>query len=320
MYPLLVADIGGTNARFALVTGKNSDGFILDQVRVLATHSYSTFEDALSTYLEGVDQRPTAASIAIAGPVDGDRVKMTNLSWAFTGTELSRRFGFNKTLLLNDFAAVASACGNLEAAHLAEIKPGIAKPGGTRVVFGPGTGLGVAGLIQANGKWLPIASEGGHANIAPATPYEADIAKAAMSLLGGHVSAEMLISGPGLVNLYKIICHLDGLTPKDLKPRDISRKAIEDADPQCQKSLDTLVSLLGSFAGSLALTYGAKGGVFIAGGIVPKILDFVKNGKFVERFGDKGVMSHYLTDIPVSLITHSETAFVGAAAWLEQHL
>ncbi len=319
MYPYLVADIGGTNARFALVTGKNQSEFTLEHIQVLSTHTFATFEDALSTYLDGIDLTPTAACMAIAGPVNGDHVKMTNLSWEFTGKGLCDRFGFSQTLLMNDFAAVAAACPQMSESSLTVVKPGNIQPNANKAVYGPGTGLGVAGVVYTNGQWIPVPSEGGHVNIAPATPYEADVIKAAMSFLG-HVSAESLVSGPGLVNLYKAVCIVEKAEAKTLEPSQISQLALDDNDPLCQKALELFISFAGSFAGNIALTYGAKGGVYIAGGIIPKILSAVQSGPYIERFKNKGPMNHYVEDIPVLLMTHTETAFVGAAAWLEQHL
>lgn len=319
MFPFLVADIGGTNARFALVVDKNAGEFVFENIQILSTQAHDTFESSLQTYLNTASAAPTAACIGIAGPVNGDHIKMTNLSWEFTGLELCKRFGFSRTLLMNDFAAVAAACANISPDYLVTVKPGQGVKNGHKVVFGPGTGLGVAGLVNNNGQWLPVPCEGGHVNIAPSTPYETDIIKLAMADLG-HVSAESLVSGPGLVNLYKAVCAVEGNQFQAYKPSDITYKALNAEDPMCIKSLDLFVSFAGSFAGNLALTYGAKGGVYIAGGIIPRILPYLQAGAFIDRFCAKGPMSHYVKTIPVELMTHPETAFVGAATWLEQHL
>ena len=259
MFPFLVADIGGTNARFALVTGKSNGQFVFDHIQVLPTQDHPTFESAFQAYLDCAPQKPTAACIAIAGPVNGDHIKMTNLSWEFTGVELSRTFGLTKTLLMNDFAAVAAACSQMTAEHLETVKPGTPNPTGNKAVYGPGTGLGVAGLVNANGQWLPVPAEGGHVNIAPANAYEAEVIKAAMAE-HGHVSAETFISGPGLVNLYKAVCSVENAAAKDYEPADVSQKGVSGEDTLCAKALELFVSFAGSFAGNLALTYGATGG------------------------------------------------------------
>lgn len=318
MYPYLVADIGGTNARFAIVTTKMGGEFIFEDIKILETREHASFEGALQTYLNSTSHKPTAACIAIAGPVDGDRIKMTNLSWEFQGTAVSKQFGFEKTLLMNDFAAVAAACSQMTAEYLTLVKAGTASANGNKVVFGPGTGLGVAGLVNSNGNWLPVPTEGGHINIAASSAYEAEIINSAI-LKFGHVSAEMFVSGPGLINLYHAVCAVDDAKTHTYKPSEITQKAIDGSDEHCIKTLNLFISFAGSFAGNLALTYGAKGGVYIAGGIVPRILNHLKAGSFTEKFTSKGVMSRFVEPIPVQLMTHPETAFVGAAAWLEQH-
>ena len=320
MPPYLVADIGGTNARFALVTEPSAGQFHFDHVRILSAGAYPSFDAALRTYFDDIgDLRPTAACIAIAGPVTGDAVRMTNLNWHFSCQEVAERFKLDHFLAINDFAAVAAACSKLDGEHLVCVKPGKGLEGATRAVFGPGTGLGVAGLINNRGRWLPNPSEGGHVNIAPATEFEADVIKAAMTELG-HVSAESFISGPGLVRLYRAVCRVRGVRAEELKPFEITEEALASGDNLCFDALTTFCSFAGSFAGNLALTYGAQDGIYIAGGILPRFSDFLINSPFGRRFCDKGIMSHYLQDIPVNLIVHPETAFVGAAAALEQHL
>ncbi len=320
MYPYLVADIGGTNARFALVTGKSNDNFQIEHIQILSTADHPSCESAIRAYLTGIGSvSPTAACLAIAGPIVGDRVKMTNLNWEFSCTEMAKNLGLQHCLAINDFAAVAAACGQLTEQHLHNVKPGKNISGATRAVFGPGTGLGVAGLVNDQGRWIPVPCEGGHVNLAPATAFEADVIKAAIEQLG-HVSAESFISGPGLVNLYRAVCTVKGVKADELKPADITQHAIAATNDVCVETLNTFCSFAGSFAGNLALTYGAKGGIYIAGGIFPRFTDFLQSSPFVERFRSKGVMSHFVETISVDLITHPETAFVGAAASLEQAL
>lgn len=320
MYPYIVADIGGTNARFALITGKNNNNFRIEHIKILSAGDYNSMSEALREYMSGLGSiSPQAACVAIAGPIVGDRVKMTNLSWEFSCTEIATEFNFRSFRAMNDFAAVAAACSQLSDEHLLNVKPGQGLEDSTKVVFGPGTGLGVAGLVNADGKWLPVPSEGGHVNIAPATGFEADVIKAAISV-HGHVSAESFISGPGLRNLYRAICMVKGEEPEDLTPAEISSGAVVGNNESLTQTLTTFCSFCGAFGGNLALTYGAKGGVYIAGGILPRFSDFLIASPFTERFTGKGIMSHFVESIPANLIVHPETAFVGAAAWLEQHL
>ena len=318
MFPFIVADIGGTNARFALVTGKKGDQIQIDDQQTLNGSEFPTFADALDAYtgtLKGI--KPRAACVAIAGPVDEDQVSMTNLSWHFSLSEMRKRFGFEKFVAMNDFAAQAVAASQLRDTDLVEVKQGVADPLGNKAIFGPGTGLGVAGLAYNHGGWLPIPSEGGHVNIAPATELECDIVKAAIAKWG-HVSAEMFISGPGLVNLYTVLASVRGQQAQALEPKDVTEAALNNSDDLCVETLNTFCSLLGTLAGNLALTYGATGGVYMAGGVLPRVADFLGRSAFVDRMSSKGVMSKYLRDIPAYIVVRENAAFLGAAAWLLQ--
>ncbi|HEY7772815.1 MAG TPA: glucokinase [Marinagarivorans sp.] len=320
MFPYVVADIGGTNARFALVTGKEGSLYTLEHLHILKGKDYPTLEDAISTYLAMLDNvQPTAMCAAIAGPVLGDRVQMTNLSWGFSCSEVAAKFGLSAFVAMNDFAAVAAGIPLMGRDHLVTLKEGTPQLNCNKAVFGPGTGLGVAGAIRHKSLWLPNPCEGGHINIAPSSAFEADIIKAAIAH-HGHVSAETFISGPGLVNLYKAICEVEGNTAAHYEPADVTTKALDGSDPACVTTLNTFCSLLGSFAGNLALTYGATGGIYLAGGILPRFQDFVIKSDFAAKFAHKGPMSRYVENIPAYLVTHKELAFNGAAAWLEQSL
>jgi len=316
----LVADIGGTNARFAMVN-HSSDGKVrFDNIRILSGRDYPTFQAALETYLgETTGAAPNAMCVGIAGPVVGDTVRMTNLNWSFSCADMARAFGADHFIAINDFTAVAAACSKLQQEDLVCVKPGEALADGNRAVFGPGTGLGVASLIHYRGRWLPNPSEGGHVNMAPATEFESEIIRAAMAV-HGHVSAETLISGPGLVNLYNAICSVRGAHAESLQPAQITQEALDGGDQLCHETLTTFCAMAGGFAGNIALTYGAQGGVYIGGGIFPRFAEFLQKSPFAERFCEKGVMSRYVAPIPVNLIAHPETAFLGAAAALEQHL
>ena len=318
MYPYLVADIGGTNARFAVVTGKHGGRYQLQHITKLNGSEYSSFSEALAAYLQGLGMAcPKNACVAIAGPIEGGKVAMTNLPWTFTREGLAKEFNLDNIELLNDFAALAVATSELEAEHTQAIKSGTAEPKGNKGILGPGTGLGVAGLTHTGEAWQPIPSEGGHVNLAPATPLECELIAAGIKL-HGHVSAETFISGPGLVNLYTALAEVRGEPAVHQQPQDISAAALGDKDSLSRESLTLFCSFLGGLSGNLALTYGAKGGVYLAGGILPRFVDFLCNSEFVSRFASKGVMSHYLSDVPVYLIHYEYCAFLGAAAWLDQ--
>lgn len=318
MFPFIVADVGGTNARFALVTGKEDGRFRFEAPQKLNGHNFPTFADALATYLDSLGGlKPRGACVAIAGPVGDDRVSMTNLPWQFSLSEMRQKFGLETFCALNDFAAQAMGAGQVQESDLIHIKAGLPDPTGNKAVFGPGTGLGVAGLVYGKQGWIPIASEGGHVNIAPATAYECDIIKAAQTEFG-HVSAEIFISGPGLVRLYTTLAKVRGESARELEPKTVLADALAGSDPLCLETLNVFCSLLGTLAGNLALTYGATGGVYMAGGVLPRFHEFLRNSEFIERFSNKGVMSKYVKDIPASLVIHEEVAFTGAAAWLLQ--
>ncbi len=320
MFPMIVADIGGTNARFALVTGRSGNLFEIERIVILSGSEFGSFSDAMREYISSLGGvEPRAACVAIAGPIDGDAVKMTNLSWAFSRKGIQDEFGFDAFHVINDFAAVAIATSRLTEKDVTVIKNGATDAHANKAVFGPGTGLGVAGLAFNAGSWLPIPSEGGHVNIAPSSEYEAELIKSAVSWLG-HVSAEAFISGQGFVNLYTAICDVEGKEMQQYGPADITDNALTNNDALCVATLETFCALMGSFAGNLALTYGAKGGVYIAGGIVPRITDFIRSSAFSARFSEKGVMSDYVKDVPVYLISYEQVAFLGAAAWLAQNI
>ncbi len=321
MFPAIVADIGGTNGRFGLVTGENESGYIIEQVKVYQVDKYPSFEDMVAVYMNQLNDIPvSAACFAIAGPISGDIVQFSNVQWSFSQSALASRFGFQYFEVINDFFAVAMACQALREGHLIQLKAGQPKPKGIKAALGPGTGLGVAGLAFHSGLWAPIPCEGGHVNISPATPLECELIKVAM-LNHGHVSAETLLSGPGIVNLYQSLAQVHGQRPNNsLSGKDITTQALaNEPDILCHETFDVFCSLLGSFAGNLALTFGASGGVYLAGGILPQFVDFVRHSSFVERFSEKGNMSHYLKNIPVYIIDHPHTAFVGAAGWLKQN-
>ena len=320
MYPYVVADIGGTNARFALVVDCKEGQYQFDHIQILKGKDYKRFDDALAAYLESLGSiKPYAACAAIAGPINGDSVKMTNLDWSFSCTELSKSFGLSRFIAMNDFGAVACAAGKITTNNLVNIKSGDALPYANQAVFGPGTGLGVAGIVNDNGRSIPLSSEGGHTTLAPSNALEADVIKAALPKLG-HVSAESFISGPGLINLYQALAKVRDESAESIKPAELTAAALSGENALCTETLSLFCRFAGSFAGNLALTYGAKGGVFIAGGVVPRFADFVRSSEFIDAFCAKGVMSKYVQNIPVNIIVHPEVAFIGAAVWLEQVL
>jgi glucokinase len=293
----LLADIGGTNVRFAL-----QDNGPPERVRVLRCADFPTVEDAVRAYLVEAGAKPDAAAFAVASPVIGDRIAMTNHRWSWSIDAVRRALGLDRLLVINDFAATALALSLLGENDLRKIGGGSRVDSAPIAVIGPGTGLGVAAVID--GK--PIASEGGHATLPATDKHEAEVIARMRERLG-HVSAERALSGPGLQNLYRALgpdCDPPG-------PDEITASAMTKTDMRAVEALDMFCAMLGAVAGNLALTYGARGGVYIAGGIVPKLGDDFAASRFRERFEDKGRFRDYLAPIPTYVIVHKTPALLG---------
>lgn len=321
MFPYIVADVGGTNARFALVTEKKGDQFTIENIQILKGADFNSFQEAFSHYytnLSGMNIR--AACIAIAAPMSDDVIKMTNLPWSFSQSAMCKEFDLKAFKAINDYTALAVATSRLPVEGLANVVEGKRDLCANKAILGPGTGLGVAGLAYIDDEqWLPISSEGGHVNIPPVNALECEIIKAALPE-HSYVSAETFLSGQGLVNLYKALALVEDFSAGVLMPYEITDRAITMKDPNCVKTLDLFCGFLGSVSANLALTYGAHGGVYITGGIVPRFVDYLRQSPFYERFKQKGVMSPYMSDIPVDVVTFEQPAFLGAAAWLYQFM
>lgn len=304
----LIADIGGTNARFALV---NSDGSIQDQM-VLLGADHPDFVSAYQAYIRLIGKPTiTEAAIAIANPIDGDVIKMTNHNWNFSIVEAQEILGLDSLIFKNDFEALAMSIPFLEPEDFYQIGGSKIKKKSAIGVLGPGTGLGVSGLVFSGEKWTPLASEGGHTSFSPTTQREIEIFQACLKRYE-HVSAERLISGSGLELIYSLICELDGTLPESgLSAIDISQSAMKQTDPQCKEALELFCGMLGVVAGNLAVTLGARGGIYIGGGIVPKLGSYFENSPFRKQFESKGRFTNYLQDIPVFVIQSTYPALVG---------
>ncbi|HMK89337.1 MAG TPA: glucokinase [Methylocystis sp.] len=309
----LVADIGGTNARFALV----SDRGVLGAARAYADAGFGSLADASARFLadEG-GARPSRAVLAVAAPISGDRVEMTNLpAWSFSTRELQAALGLEDLRVVNDFAALAHAIPLLTGRDLRQIGAGASVAGAPAAILGPGSGLGVSALVPGPGGAVAVSGEGGHATMAAATPQEA-AALAVLRARYAHVSAERVLSGSGLVNLYEAHCALAGGVAKGLSPADVARAGLEAKDESAQAALNMFCAMLGGFAGDLALIFGARGGVYIGGGVVPKLGEFFARSEFRIAFERKGRFSEYLAAIPTFVILHETPALLGAARLL----
>ncbi len=313
-YPRVIADIGGTHARFALL---NADGSF-QQEMVLEGDESPDFVSAYQDYLKrSGDPRVTEAAIAIACPIEGDRIKMTNHDWDFSIEEARKTLSLDSLVFKNDFEALALSIPYLDRAECYQVGSGKIKLEAPIGVLGPGTGLGVSGLISSGDKWIPLSGEGGHVSLSPTTKRELKILETCWQKYQ-HVSAERLISGSGLQRIYEAICELDQVDAKaDLTPQDISRCALNQTDKQCAETLEIFCGLLGVVAGNLALTLGAKGGIYIGGGIIPKLGSYFENSPFRKRFESKGRFKDYLKGIPVFVIRSKHPALIGISQVFE---
>ena len=301
-YPRLVGDVGGTSARFGWVEAAGAG-----VTRLASYHcdAYAGLEAVVVRYLanQGLAS-PPAAAIGIATPVTGDQVAMTNRDWSFSISALQQRLGLQRLVVLNDFAALALALPDLAPAELHAVGGGAGDVGAARALLGAGTGLGVSGLLPAAGGYVPVVGEGGHATLAGANADQDRVIERLRQRYG-HVSAERVLSGPGLVDLYEVCCEFDGVAAQPLDPPDVSARALQGTDAQCRAAVELFFDFLGSVAGNLALILGARGGVYIGGGIVPELGDWISRSRFRERFEAKGRFRAYLASIPVWVVTAS---------------
>lgn len=306
----LIADIGATNARFALV---DEAGKITQEV-ILKCGSYPSFEQALQAYLKqrGLEACPKLVALAIAAPIKGDEVKMTNHQWSFSQRSVKEKFALDQLYVVNDFEAVALAVPGLTERHLHKV--GGAEPIAERniAVLGPGSGLGTAFLIWQEEGCISVSGEGQHATMAARTEREFQIFQHMQSHKYSHVSAERVCSGKGLMNLYDTVRALDNKMDKPaLTPEEISQKAQFGNCEICQEVVHLMFRFLGRVASNMALTVNAYGGVYLAGGILPQMLPAFEASEFRFEFESKGNFRDYMKAIPAYVITHDYPAFEG---------
>lgn len=310
-YPLLVADIGGTNARFAVVM---EPGGPLRPLAQLHTGSYASLVAAAEAALgRAGDLFPRSAILCAAGPCDGRRIKLTNATWTIDGPEIADALSLDQGLLLNDFEAQALALPALPEHGLRDLTAGLAAHGPTRVVLGPGTGLGVAGLTEAAGRFIPLPSEGGHVDFAPMDAAEAAIWMALERVEGRH-TAESILSGPGLARLHRARLAVAGGESSTEEAPQIVERALAGQDGECRETVVLFLRLVARFAGDMALTFGAAGGVYLAGGILPRLAPLIDAPAFVAAFADKPPVAAFAKAIPVRLVTTPDAVLYGLAA------
>jgi glucokinase len=314
--PWLVADVGGTNARFGWVDEPSAG---VRHLRQFAVADHASPAHAAAAYLDSLGAgraAPRRAAIAVATAIDGDAVTLTNSHWSFSCAALREALGVGELRVLNDFEALALSLPRLQP-HQVRAHGALPHARGTLAVIGPGTGLGVAGVVQTGSGWQALPGEGGHATLSAADDFEAALLQHVRRSYS-HVSAERLLSGIGLPTLHAAVAAVRGERAEALAAPQIVEQAVAGGDGPCARTLDAFCALLGGFAGNVALTLGARGGVYIGGGIVPRLGELFFASRFRERFEAKGRFQAYLQAIPTALIIDTQVALTGAVAALEQ--
>lgn len=304
---VVLADVGGTNVRFAVLTGN-----VLGPIEHMAVRDHACFTDALAIFMTRQTERAPIrdAIFAVAGVVERERCALTNNPWVVDAAELRARFGLTGIHIINDFEAIAWALPHLARNDLRTVGGREPVAQAPMAVLGPGTGLGVAAYVPRETGGFALRSEGGHTTL-PGCSVREDVIIEKLRQRFGHVSAERVLSGHGLENLYRAIASIDALTVPERTAADITQAAVEGSCAASRAALDTFCAMLGDVAGNFALSFGAQGGVFIAGGIVPHIRDYLPRSQFRSRFEAKGRMRHYVESIPVYLILRDDPAFIG---------
>ena len=321
--PILLADIGGTNARFAMIdAGKRNDPVLLG-IRRYPVTQFESLAAAIRRYLQeaGVAATPRRAVLGVAAPVKGDRIAITNNPWTFSVEELRSECRFDSLAVINDFSANSMSLPYLQAADVKAIGPAapiVARgpapaPDRSFAVIGPGTGLGVGGLLIRDGRPIPVDSEGGHTSFAPANAYEFAILEAVQQRFE-RVSYERLVCGPGMMNLYRAVCAVEGLAASSATPEQVTALAAGDRAGAEFRTLALFCEILGACAGDVALMFAAWDGVYLAGGMLPTLVPWLESGGFRRRFEAKGRYRPTLQAVPTLAILHPDLGLLGAAA------
>lgn len=315
----LVGDVGGTNARFALA--RRDDGrLVVDQPATYRAADFATGDEALAAYLSQLklETPPPYAVVAAAGPIeDGEVVFTNNTAWRFSEAGVAKAGGFKRARLINDFTAQTLAIDHLQGTDLRRIGSPTDRPQrGTATILGPGTGFGAGARVDDGQTRAILTSEGGHCGFSPSDEVEIEIVRHLMDRFG-RVSVERVLSGPGLLNLYQILADMRGEAAACTTPDQITRGGLA-GEPLCRLALERFCAILGSVAGDFALAYGAKAGVYIAGGIAPGVIDLLAASDFRRRFEAKGRMSDYLKPIATFVVMQPHAALIGAASLLDE--
>jgi glucokinase len=311
--PLLVADVGGTNVRFGIVTEQTGQLPMVSEEKSFRCQEFNCFEDAMEAYLKTLSLRIDRACVAVAGPVFSGEVEMTNLNWRLRDKVISDRFGLSSTNVINDFVAQAMSVSVCDLESLTKVRSATSVEHAQRVVLGAGTGLGVAALIYTN-HWHAVSSEAGHMMYAPHSDLEKQV-HIHLKKTFGFVSLERILSGPGLVNVYRAMCEIHGERPKPYEAKDIDEMSRSIGDPMCSAAVEFFWTVLGGCAADLALTFHADGGVFLGGGVLTRMRDQLSKERFNQGYLRNTVKRDYLEALPVFLLDDGETGLEGAAVY-----
>ncbi|MBD8686221.1 MULTISPECIES: glucokinase [unclassified Rhizobium] len=311
-FPILIGDIGGTNARFSIVPDATSEPTQLTSVK---TADFKTIDEAIrSAVLDHTSLLPVSAILAVAGPIETDEIPLTNCDWVVKPKEMLANLGLKDVIVINDFEAQALAIATLGSDDRETIGPQRPDMIASRVVLGPGTGLGVAGLVHARNMWFPVPGEGGHVDIGPRSARDYQVFPH-LDTIEGRIAGEQILCGRGLVNLYRAICLADGVTPVFSDPADVTAKGLSGEDRQAQETLSLFSTYLGRIAGDMALIFMARGGVYLAGGISQKIIPALRLPEFRAAFEDKAPHKALMRSIPTHVVTHPQAALAGLSAY-----
>ncbi|MGB1296669.1 MAG: glucokinase [Psychrobium sp.] len=308
----LIADVGGTNIRLAAI-----DNGEITQLECFKCAEFDSLESVVAHYVEKNSLTVNDACFGIAGPVVGEVLTMTNLGWSFSKESVEKALGFNQVHFINDYTAIAMSLASLNEQQLTTIHKGEYQEAAPRIVCGPGTGLGVAQLINVNGYYHCVSGEGGHADFAPTNSRQLKLLENLMAKFE-HVSIERLLSGQGIVNIYQSLAFIDGIDAQAFDASQISQAYIKKSDLLCVETMEIFSDVLAQYLGNMVLTSGAFGGVYIAGGIMPRIIDVLDKKAFTHAFSSKGRFSDYALKAPIHLITEPQPGLIGAQVYLSQ--
>jgi len=311
-FPILIGDIGGTNARFSLLNDANAEP---RPFPIIQTAKFPTIDEAIQqSVLDKTSMQPRSAILAIAGPINGDEIPLTNCPWIVRPKDMLANLGFEDVVVVNDFEAQALAVASLGDEHQVKIGRGEILQGHSKVVLGPGTGLGVAGLVHALHAWIPVPGEGGHVDLGPRSERDFEVFPH-IERIEGRISAEQILCGRGLAGLYQAICAADGVEPKFSDPADVSTNGLSGQDRQAAEAVSLFATYLGRVAGDMACIFMARGGVYLAGGIPQKILPALQRPEFRAAFEDKAPHNALMATIPTYVMTHPLAALAGLSTY-----